>query len=693
MTVSTTIRKAGPFAGTGLVSSFPFSFKVFTAADLLVVRTASGGADTTLVLTTDYTVTLNPDQDAVPGGSVVLGSPLAVGFTLSIGSQVDSLQGLSLTNGGGFFPKAIEAALDKLDIQDQQQEETLSRAVRVPFGSGAIPDLPAPSAGSALVWNTAGTALENGVPGVAYDTLKADLASAASGKGAALVAFSHANTYASGTVGLGVDWSDNVKNAPYGAVGNNTADDTAAIQAAITACASAGGGIVYIPPGTYKCTSTINMAANVVLRGAGKRAATLSFTHTGDGVKMTSPINSSTAVNTVVIDLGIICTNGSNTGGGYVDVGGSFVAVERCYFQGWKYGVIYDQTEIATVAGCVFNAQITAGVWLANFADHTPGALSGFTNRITIRENHFNCAATAYDVLDDGGVTHTVTDNNFNGGLQSARFAGVTPLTFRSNECEAAAGANISFHTTTLAGTATLNSACVKIESNTFIPVAAQTAVNIVNASSVVSENNSYSSALSAAPSITIGTLFHFKAIGDRAGNAISGVASFHYTNDSLTNGFPIATSGQKFGNPGAASTGAVTNTLVNNYEEGTFTPTIVGTTTAGAGTYTTQTATYTRVGNLVTFSLTLVWTAHTGTGAMKISGLPFASKNTTNLVNPFAVTFDALVIGAGKQLGAAVIPGSTQISLYSLDVAGGALALLTLDTAATVNVAGTYQV
>ena len=175
MTVSTTIRKAGPFAGTGLVSSYPFAFKVFTDDDLLVIRTPTGGADVTLVLASDYTVTLNPDQDAVPGGSVVLSAPLAVGYTLSIGSQVDSLQGLSLTNNGGFFPKAIENALDKLDIQDQQQEETLSRAVRVPFGSGAIPDLPAPSAGSALVWNALGTALENGTPNVDYRALRSDL--------------------------------------------------------------------------------------------------------------------------------------------------------------------------------------------------------------------------------------------------------------------------------------------------------------------------------------------------------------------------------------------------------------------------------------------------------------------------------------------------------------------------------------
>lgn len=161
MTVSTTIRKAGPFAGTGLVSSYPFAFKVFTDDDLLVIRTPTGGADVTLVLASDYTVTLNPDQDAVPGGSVVLSAPLAVGYTLSIGSQVDSLQGLSLTNNGGFFPKAIENALDKLDIQDQQQEETLSRAVRVPFGSGAIPDLPTPAASTVLAWNASANALVN----------------------------------------------------------------------------------------------------------------------------------------------------------------------------------------------------------------------------------------------------------------------------------------------------------------------------------------------------------------------------------------------------------------------------------------------------------------------------------------------------------------------------------------------------
>ena len=43
----------------------------------------------------------------------------------------------------------------------------------------------------------------------------------------------------------------NVKDAAYGAKGDGVTDDQPAIQAAIAACVAAGGGVVYLPPGTY----------------------------------------------------------------------------------------------------------------------------------------------------------------------------------------------------------------------------------------------------------------------------------------------------------------------------------------------------------------------------------------------------------------------------------------------------------
>ena len=65
-------------------------------------------------------------------------------------------------------------------------------------------------------------------------------------------------------------------------------------------------------------------------------------------------------------------------------------------------------------------------------------------------------------------------------------------------------------------------------------------------------------------------------------------------------------------------------NTL-DDYEEGSWTPRIDGTTTAGVGTYGTQTGSYTKIGNKVTVTGNLALSSHTGTGSMVIANLPFA--------------------------------------------------------------------
>ena len=60
----------------------------------------------------------------------------------------------------------------------------------------------------------------------------------------------------------------------FGAAGDGVTDDTAAIQACITACNIAGGGEVYLPHGTYVVQS-LTLANYVTLRGGGIISTTL----------------------------------------------------------------------------------------------------------------------------------------------------------------------------------------------------------------------------------------------------------------------------------------------------------------------------------------------------------------------------------------------------------------------------------
>ncbi len=65
----------------------------------------------------------------------------------------------------------------------------------------------------------------------------------------------------------------NVKN--YGAVGDGTTNDIAAITAALDAAEAAGGGTVYFPAGTYRVTSSVaGYRSRITLQGEGGRYAT-----------------------------------------------------------------------------------------------------------------------------------------------------------------------------------------------------------------------------------------------------------------------------------------------------------------------------------------------------------------------------------------------------------------------------------
>lgn len=161
MTVPATDRRAGPFPGTGSITALPFTFKVFEAADLVVTKTSTAGVETTLALTTDYTVSVNGDQDSSPGGSVTPVVAPALGESITLTSGLSYEQTLDLLTGGNFSPRAIEDAFDRVVIQIQQLAEEKDRTLRAPISFAGDAVLPAPAAGNVLGWDDTATGLRN----------------------------------------------------------------------------------------------------------------------------------------------------------------------------------------------------------------------------------------------------------------------------------------------------------------------------------------------------------------------------------------------------------------------------------------------------------------------------------------------------------------------------------------------------
>ena len=136
-----------------------------------------------------------------------------------------------------------------------------------------------------------------------------------------------------------------------------------------------------------------------------------------------------------------------------------------------------------------------------------------------------------------------------------------------------------------------------------------------------------------------------------------------------------------------------MTSELLNDYEEGTFTPTIVGSGTTGTGTYTTQTGRYTKIGNQVTVQIYFFWTAHTGTGDMFVTGLPFTLANVSGLYPGVAFgIIENITLSAGKYLIGYGNLNTTNLILLQYPTGGGPVAGVPIDTSGSFSCTMTYQ-
>ena len=441
MTVSSTINRV-PYTGDGVTTAFAFSYPFLTNADLRVYQ-----AGVLKTLTTHYTVSGagNP-----AGGPVTFVTAPAVGESVVIIRDPAITQLTDLVNNDPFPPESVEQAHDKAAMISQRLQDQVSRAVRLADTdiSGASVVLPTPEASKVLAWNVTGTGIVNA--GAVDNTLLAQqlLDTASATNGDALIGVKRPEAGA-------VARTQHAKNLDVVDV-----DGFTSIQAALDAMnVNPSGGLVYVPSGSggiRTFAASLNIYKKTMLQGAGRQSSSLVYTGTGDGIKSTWPINSSTGVWNGLRDLSLTCNNAGNTGGGFVDVGGSFVDLDNVYIIGFKHQVIFDQTEVAGIHRSEFISGIAggSGVWIVDGDDHTAGANKGFTNRITIDQStQFNAGAGTYNLLIDGGSCHTIVGNNFNGGAIGIRAAGSWGLECTGNEFEGHTTADILLTNTRLGGT------------------------------------------------------------------------------------------------------------------------------------------------------------------------------------------------------------------------------------------------
>ena len=128
MTVSSTTTKVS-YSGDGSTTVFAYTFKVFNASDLVVIkRTDSTGSESVQTITTNYTVSGVGNAN---GGNVTFTTAPSTGETVVIRRTSAQTQTTDYTPNDPFPAETHEEALDKLTFIVQEQQEELDRAIKV----------------------------------------------------------------------------------------------------------------------------------------------------------------------------------------------------------------------------------------------------------------------------------------------------------------------------------------------------------------------------------------------------------------------------------------------------------------------------------------------------------------------------------------------------------------------------------
>jgi hypothetical protein len=375
MTFTNQTNRVSAVGNAAVGQAVPFSFPISVSSDLTVIqRVTATGVETTLAETTNYTVAITGDT----GGTVTTVTAVAATAEIHVIRDTPNTQELDLEQGGTFNAENVEDALDKNTKLGIENKDAITRTLRAPATDATSLDMELPDsvtrAEGYMYFDASGepTVVTGVTPDdvvvSAYGETLVDDANAAAAQttlllkdgSAALVTASEQTD----SLVTKSPWFD-VTHTDYGATGDGSTDDTAAIQAALdaalTAAGSSGTGYVYFPAGEYKLVtnaltwSPANSDVELFIKGDGRGTQIIQST---TNVNAMTIGNAGQGCKVHICDIGFGCVAGT---GAALEL----LGMTRSYFNnvhipgGGDYGIHVKKGWINTLTNIICSTQGT----------------------------------------------------------------------------------------------------------------------------------------------------------------------------------------------------------------------------------------------------------------------------------------------------------------------------------------------
>ena len=493
----------------------------------------------------------------------------------------------------------------------------------------------------------------------------------------------------------------------FGAVGDGVTDDTTAIQDAVDAAENAE---LYFPPGDYKLTSSVTIPGRITIRGAGVRQ-TLITCYACSGFVIPAGTSFVTMSDlTISADVRFTTTPNAYTG---VSINGT--ALSQCYWHTYR-NVFVDGFQDAIYAGSVgstvFDNCTTA------YSQHGL-TFTGQCLNNTVIASRFGEQDSGNNTPSSGSYGIKIGDDT--GSIEGLRITdclvfGVERGIWGNGCINVYASHNIvdmvkqfGFVMQSSASYPCINNI---IDGNyiAFNYAGGDTGIYLANNLPAYDAQNRGTNVLNneilsyTGGSATLNYGILIDGTGeDRnyiSGNRVQGCSIYDCRIETGTRHRVAGNIWRSFGGNHFSTLQPVA--YINNVGPisstaypspvGVFTPVAIGTTTPGTGTYTVQIGTYKIIDNVVYFNLRVNWSAHTGTGLLKIDGLPVACANIANYAPAVTVNAENLTY----PVGATSIIGLVNTGATTIELRGSGTGLIPtpvdIDAAANINISGFYN-